>query len=124
METHAEDIQIDGRKAVVVRPVQQGRWPGVVMAHEVFGIDDVLRRHAQRLASAGFIVPVTAFSTTRSTARPGYALWRDGCRGSPTSVLSRWPLPTPGAASSRSSPSTCTRSSAGLVISPHVRLGR
>jgi carboxymethylenebutenolidase len=56
METHAEDIQIDGRAAVVVRPVQQGRWPGVVMAHEVFGIDDVLRRHAQRLASAGFIV--------------------------------------------------------------------
>ena len=56
METHAEDIQIDGRTAVVVRPVQQGRWPGVVMAHEVFGIDDVLRRHAQRLASAGFIV--------------------------------------------------------------------
>jgi hypothetical protein len=34
METHAEDIQIDGRTAVVVRPVQQGRWPGVVMAHE------------------------------------------------------------------------------------------
>ena len=56
METHAEDIQIDGRKVLVVRPVQRGRWPGVVMAHEIFGIDDVLRRHAQRLASAGYIV--------------------------------------------------------------------
>lgn len=26
------------------------------MAHEIFGIDDVLRRHAERLASAGYIV--------------------------------------------------------------------
>ena len=56
METHAEDTQIDGRTVVVVRPIQQGRWPGVVMLHEIFGIDDVLRRHAQRLASAGYIV--------------------------------------------------------------------
>ena len=33
-----------------------GPWPGVVMLHEGWGIDDVLRRHADRLASAGYLV--------------------------------------------------------------------
>jgi carboxymethylenebutenolidase len=59
METRAEVVQIDGRKAVVVRPVQQGRWPGVVMAHEIFGIDDVLRRHAQSLRISPFAAQPT-----------------------------------------------------------------
>jgi carboxymethylenebutenolidase len=28
----------------------------VVLLHEAWGIDDVLRRHAERLASAGYLV--------------------------------------------------------------------
>ena len=28
-------------------------WPGVVMIHEIFGLDDVMRRHADRLAGLG-----------------------------------------------------------------------
>jgi carboxymethylenebutenolidase len=56
METRAEDVHIDGRTVAVVRPIDDGPWPGVLMLHEIFGIDDVLRRHAERLASAGYVV--------------------------------------------------------------------
>jgi carboxymethylenebutenolidase len=38
------------------RPDVSRSWPGVVMLHEAWGIDDVLRRHAERLASAGYLV--------------------------------------------------------------------
>ena len=56
METQTEDVTIGDRLAVLTRPVGAGRWPGVVMLHEVFGINDVLRRQAERLASAGYLV--------------------------------------------------------------------
>jgi len=56
METLSEDIQLDGRLAVVVRPTAGGPWPGVVVLHEAWGLDDVLRRQATRLASAGHVV--------------------------------------------------------------------
>jgi len=56
METHAQDLQVDGRLAVLVRPTAEGPWPGVVMVHEAWGLDDVLRHQAERLASAGFVV--------------------------------------------------------------------
>jgi carboxymethylenebutenolidase len=56
METVAIDTHLDGRLAVLVRPAAPGPWPGVVMIHEAWGLDDVLRRQAARLASAGFLV--------------------------------------------------------------------
>lgn len=56
VETIAQDLSIDGRTVVTVRPVGAGPWPGVVMVHELFGIDAVLRRQAERLASAGYLV--------------------------------------------------------------------
>jgi carboxymethylenebutenolidase len=56
METSTADIVIDGRTVVASRPDVWGSWPGVVMLHEAWGIDDVLRRHAERLASAGYLV--------------------------------------------------------------------
>ncbi len=40
---------------LVARPPGPGPWPGVVMVHEVFGLDDVMRRHAERLAAAGYL---------------------------------------------------------------------
>lgn len=43
-------------RGVLARPSGQGPWPGVVMIHEAFGLDEVLRRHAQRLADAGYVV--------------------------------------------------------------------
>jgi carboxymethylenebutenolidase len=56
METRTADIVLDGRTVVSARPDAPGPWPGVVMLHEGWGIDDVLRRHAVRLASAGYLV--------------------------------------------------------------------
>jgi carboxymethylenebutenolidase len=56
VDTVTEDIQIDGRLTVVTRPRADGPWAGVVMIHEAWGIDDVLRRHAQRLAAVGYVV--------------------------------------------------------------------
>jgi len=36
-------------------PQGQGPFPAVVMIHEVFGLDDQTRRHADRLARAGYL---------------------------------------------------------------------
>jgi carboxymethylenebutenolidase len=36
-------------------PEGTGPWPGVVLVHEAFGINDVMRRQAERFARAGYI---------------------------------------------------------------------
>lgn len=41
---------------VLAAPLGPGPWPGVVMVHEAFGINDILRRQAARLAAAGYLV--------------------------------------------------------------------
>ena len=38
-----------------VVPVGQGPWPGVVLVHEAFGINDVMRRQAERFARSGYL---------------------------------------------------------------------
>ena len=40
---------------LAVPPVGEGPWPGVVVVHEVFGLTDDVRQHADRLAAAGYI---------------------------------------------------------------------
>ncbi|MFZ2173032.1 MAG: dienelactone hydrolase family protein [Rhodococcus sp. (in: high G+C Gram-positive bacteria)] len=39
----------------LARPSGDGPWPGVAMIHEAFGLNDVMRRQADRLAAAGFL---------------------------------------------------------------------
>jgi carboxymethylenebutenolidase len=39
----------------LARPAGEGPWPGVVVLHEAFGIDAVMRRQADRLAAAGYL---------------------------------------------------------------------
>ena len=34
-------------------PEGDGPWPGLVLVHEIFGLDDEMRRHADRLAATG-----------------------------------------------------------------------
>jgi carboxymethylenebutenolidase len=40
-------------RGYLAKPAGAGPWPGVVMVHEVFGMDDVMLRQAERLAEAG-----------------------------------------------------------------------
>jgi carboxymethylenebutenolidase len=56
VDTVTDDVTIADRTAILSRPAAAGPWPGVVMLHEAFGLNDVLRRQAQRLASAGYLV--------------------------------------------------------------------
>ncbi|MEO6887211.1 MAG: dienelactone hydrolase family protein [Jatrophihabitantaceae bacterium] len=39
----------------LARPAGSGPWPGVVAIHELFGLDNVLRRQCDRLAAAGYL---------------------------------------------------------------------
>lgn len=41
---------------VLAVPEGAGPWPGVVMVHEAFGVDDVMRRQVERMAAAGYLV--------------------------------------------------------------------
>lgn len=39
----------------VAEPATPGPWPGVICLHESLGLDDVMRRQADRLAAAGYL---------------------------------------------------------------------
>ncbi|HSU35373.1 MAG TPA: dienelactone hydrolase family protein [Propionibacteriaceae bacterium] len=56
MHTVTSDSTTGDRLTVLTRPAEPGPWPGVVMIHEAWGIDDVLRRQAERMASLGYVV--------------------------------------------------------------------
>lgn len=49
------DASVD-LQAYVARPDGDGPWPGVVMVHEIFGLTDMTRRHAEHLAELGYLV--------------------------------------------------------------------
>ena len=55
MEIERIKITPDLNGAVVI-PDGDGPWPGVVMVHEVFGIDENMQAQMLRLASAGYVV--------------------------------------------------------------------
>jgi carboxymethylenebutenolidase len=40
---------------LAVPPVGTGPWPGVVVVHELFGLNDDIRQQADRLAGAGYL---------------------------------------------------------------------
>jgi carboxymethylenebutenolidase len=42
--------------AYLVRPVKPGRYPGIVMVHDNFGLSDHIRDVARRLSKEGFVV--------------------------------------------------------------------
>jgi carboxymethylenebutenolidase len=55
-------------RGYLASPSGAGPWPGVVMIHEVFGLDDVMRAHADRLAALGYLtLAVDLFSAGGTT---------------------------------------------------------
>jgi carboxymethylenebutenolidase len=44
-----------GLKALLGIPAGEGPWPGVVLVHEAFGLNDVMRRQVARMAEAGYL---------------------------------------------------------------------
>jgi carboxymethylenebutenolidase len=42
-------------KGYLARPRGEGRWPGVIVLHDIFGLTDVTRGHADWLAKEGFL---------------------------------------------------------------------
>jgi len=61
--------------AVLATPAGAGPWPGVVLVHEAWGLDEEMREHARRLAAAGYLTLAvdlySAGSPGRWTARAG-----------------------------------------------------
>ena len=44
-----------GLLGVLGVPERRGPWPGVVLVHEAYGVNDVMRRQVARMASAGYV---------------------------------------------------------------------
>lgn len=42
-------------RGYLATPAGSGPWPGVVLIHEIFGLDEVQRRHADKLARLGYL---------------------------------------------------------------------
>ena len=62
-------------------PDGAGGRPGVVLVHEAFGLDEVMRRHADRLAAAGYLTLAVDLYTLGGPARCLVATMRALLRG-------------------------------------------
>jgi carboxymethylenebutenolidase len=56
-------------RGYLATPAGTGPWPAVVMIHEIFGLDDVMRRHADRLAGLGYLTLAVDLFSAGGTAR-------------------------------------------------------
>lgn len=56
-------------EAYLARPDRDGPCPGVVMVHEAFGLDDVMRRQAERIAAAGYLTLAVDLYSAGGTRR-------------------------------------------------------
>src|ERR1700730_3592502 len=56
-------------RGYLASPAGTGPWPAVVMIHEIFGLDDVMRRHADHLAGLGYLTLAVDLFSAGSTAR-------------------------------------------------------
>ncbi|TJZ95988.1 hypothetical protein FA951_10130 [Dermacoccus nishinomiyaensis] len=58
--------------AHLARPAGDGPWPGDVMVMEIFGVNDDMRAHAERMASWGYVVIVPdLYSDARAAVARG-----------------------------------------------------
>jgi carboxymethylenebutenolidase len=56
-------------RGYLASPPGIGPWPAVVMIHEIFGLDEVMRGHADRLAGLGYLTLAVDLFSAGSTAR-------------------------------------------------------
>ncbi len=74
-----EDVDLTGRSStldgsqplhgVLATPAGDGPWPGVVVLHEAFGLDDVMRRLTSRMADAGYLALAVDLFSAGGTRR-------------------------------------------------------
>lgn len=55
LATAAGMIDVAGVPAYLAVPEGEDPWPGLVLVHEIYGLDDQMRGHADRLAGLGFL---------------------------------------------------------------------
>ncbi|MEV6233106.1 dienelactone hydrolase family protein [Saccharopolyspora shandongensis] len=53
----------------LAKPAGPGPWPGVVVVHEAFGVDDVMLRQTERMAEAGYLALLPDLFTDGGTRR-------------------------------------------------------
>ncbi|MEU6262349.1 dienelactone hydrolase family protein [Saccharopolyspora shandongensis] len=53
----------------LAKPGGPGPWPGVVVVHEAFGVDDVMLRQTERMAQAGYLALLPDLFTDGGTRR-------------------------------------------------------
>src|SRR3984885_10714747 len=56
-------------RGYLASPPGTGPWPAVVMIHEIFGLDDVMLGHANRLADLGYLTLAVDLFSAGGTAR-------------------------------------------------------
>jgi carboxymethylenebutenolidase len=56
-------------RGYLASPPGTGPWPAVVMIHEIFGLDDVMRGHADRLAGLGYLTLAVDLFSAGNIAR-------------------------------------------------------
>jgi carboxymethylenebutenolidase len=60
LATQEVSFRSEGTKipAYLARPRERGRYPGVILIHDIFGVSDHARDVARRLANVGFVTLV------------------------------------------------------------------
>ncbi|TCO49773.1 dienelactone hydrolase family protein [Actinocrispum wychmicini] len=69
-------------RGYLVKPDGDGPWPGVVVVHEAWGVDDVMRRQAERLAGAGNLALLVDLYSQGGAARCLVGTFRSVLTGS------------------------------------------
>jgi carboxymethylenebutenolidase len=74
------------RAHLAVPPATPGPWPGVVVLHELFGLNDDIREQAERLAAAGYLALAPDLFTAGGRMRCIRAVFRALMSGSGPAV--------------------------------------